>query len=58
MQNLDSRLDKFLNERKEIHKKMLPLKQAMKPLTKRLKQVNKNIQNIKTKKKKIQNICN
>lgn len=58
MLNLDQRLANFLNERSEIHDKMKPLKKAMKPLTVRLIQVNKNIQNIKTQKKKIENTCN
>lgn len=53
MQNLDSRLNKFLNERDEIHEKMQPHKKALKPLTIRLRQVNKNIQNIKTKQKQV-----
>lgn len=58
MQNLDSRLAKFLNERDEIHEKMQPHKKALKPLTIRLKQVNKNIQTLKTIKKKSDNACN
>lgn len=53
MLNLDSRLTKFLSEREEIHSKMFPHKEALKPLTKRLKQVSKNIETLKTLKKKI-----
>ena len=48
MANLIQRLDKFEQERKEIHEKMKPLKDELKPLTMRLIQVWRNIWNIKT----------
>lgn len=58
MQNLDQRLTKFYSERDEIHKKMLPLKNKLKPLSIRLKQVSKNIETLKTLKKKSDSPCN
>lgn len=51
MQNLDSRLTKFLNEREELRKKISELKKPIIPLSKRLKQVSKNIETLKTLKK-------
>ena len=55
MSQLQERLAKFEQERKEIHEKMLPLKKELKPLTMRLIQVWRNIWNIKTiiKQKKV-----
>jgi archaellum component FlaC len=52
MQNIDTRLNKFILERDEIHKKMQPIKDMLKPLSKRLKQVSKNIETLKVIKKK------
>lgn len=51
MQNIEIRLSKFISEREEIHNKMLPHKEALKPLSKRLKQVSKNIETLKFLKK-------
>jgi len=48
MAQLNERLAKFEQERKEIHEKMKPLKDELKPLTMRLIQVWRNIWNIKT----------
>lgn len=48
MAQLQERLAKFEQERKEIHEKMKPLKEELKPLTMRLIQVWRNISNIKT----------
>lgn len=48
MANLQKRLDKFLEERRNIHATMKPFKEALVPLTKRLIQVNKNISSIET----------
>lgn len=47
MANLTSRLARFEQERKEIHEKMLPLKNELKPLSKRLMQVSRNINVLK-----------
>ena len=58
MQNIDTRLTKFISEREEIHKKMIPLKDKLKPLSIRLKQVSKNIETLKTIKKKSDYPCN
>lgn len=52
MQNIDSRLTKFLNEREELRKKISELKKPIFPLSKRLKQVSKNIETLKTLKNK------
>lgn len=49
MANLQASLDKFLKEREEIHKKLKPLKELQKPLSKRLMQVTRNIQTLKYK---------
>lgn len=48
MAQLQERLAKFEQERKEIHKKMKPLKDELKPLSMRLLQVWKNIENVKS----------
>ena len=53
MQNLDSRLTKFLNERDELRKKIWELKKPILPLSKRLKQVSKNIETLKALKKQV-----
>ncbi len=48
MAQLQERLTRFEQERKEIHDKMKPLKEELKPLSMRLIQVWRNISNIKT----------
>ena len=48
MAQYTERLARFEQERKEIHEKMKPLKDELKPLTMRLIQVWRNIWNIKT----------
>jgi len=47
MSNLEARLAKFMKEREEIHEKMKPLKDILKPLSKRLMQVTSNIETLK-----------
>jgi len=43
MSNISQRIKNFEKEREEIRKQMLPLKIALKPLSKRLAQVSRNI---------------
>ncbi len=43
MSNITQRIKNFEKEREEIREKMLPLKNQLKPLSKRLAQVSRNI---------------
>jgi predicted nucleic acid-binding Zn-ribbon protein len=52
MENLNERLNKFEIERKELRKNLKKWKELLFPLQRRLLQVWKNIQNIKTKMKR------
>ena len=43
MANLQHRLDKFVQERKDIHEKMRPIKEKMKPFQDQLKPLSKRL---------------
>lgn len=58
MRNYEKLLQKWTKKREEIHEKMRPHKEALKPLSKKLFKANNRIANIKSSIKKEQNTCN